>query len=455
MSQPAVTGEPFAIPMEAMNLDTPGADTQDPKHPEPDWNWADRGTSHVKFHKDDPLPFQEVRELGHGVNGPVVEVEIKGFRVALKKIYCRQGVTQKQLQEIKILKRLKHPHVIDVVGSYTRGKYLGILLYPVATCDLSTFLEDIDYLQRVVVLDFSSKAPSTFNHEVYQERMVRCATVSGVDFSRHSLDGVIAAARARLWKSYKCVASAIQHLHEQSVRHKDLKPHNVLLSPKGLWLTDFGLSTDFSGISTSNTSGGERGTIKYCAPEIAAYESSGRSADIYSLGCLFFEMAAISSYTLDEMRNFRPSMDGSFHNNTEGVSSAFVKFRGSPLGHLPMGLARTMMVKNPGGRPNIATVLQNLDLVQVFSGIEPDSFPKIACDAHAHPISFPPPASLSMEISVTIGNTCQFQKAETTTVDGENCRRTPTVVFVDSSSEALIDRVIFFQVRRSKFTHST
>jgi serine/threonine protein kinase len=442
--------------MEAMSLDLPDADTQGQSRPESDWDWADRGVSHVNFHKDESLPFQEVRELGHGVNGPVVEVAVKGFRVALKKIYCRQGVTPMQLQEIQILKRLKHPHIIEVVGSYTRGRYLGILLYPVATCDLSTFLEDVDYLQRVAAGFLSSKFPANFNQEEYDERTLRCATVCGFDnlehVSRHPhLAVLVDSAKYRLWRSYKCIASAIQHLHENSVRHKDLKPHNVLLSPIGLWVTDFGLSTDFSGISNSNTSGGERGTVKYCAPEIAAFQSSGRSADIYSLGCVFFEMAAISSFTLDEMKGFRPSMDGSFHNNMNGVASAFVSFGGTPLGHLPIGLARTMMVKDPKERPEIATVLQNLDLIQVFSGIEPESYPRPSCRFHAQPKNRQRPVSLTRTVSVTIGNTCQFQKAEPTSINGKDYRRTPTVVFVDCSDYSLIDRVIFFQVSWTKY----
>ncbi|KAH7393845.1 kinase-like domain-containing protein [Phaeosphaeria sp. MPI-PUGE-AT-0046c] len=442
--------------MEAMNLDVPDTGALTQRHPDSYWDWANRGKSHVEFRKDEPLPFQEERELGHGVNGPVLEVNIKGFRVALKKIYCRQGVTQKNLQEIKILKRLKHPHIIEVVGSYTRGKYLGILLHPVATCDLSTFLEDIDYLERFS-RSLSSGHPTNLEFEEEGERTRRCATVCGFGYLNHVTryiypNNVVEIAKAKLWRSYRCIASAIQHLHENSIRHKDIKPHNILLSPEGLWVTDFGLSTDFSGISTSNTSGGERGTVKYCAPEIAAFQRSGRSADIYSLGCLFFEMAAINSYTLAEMKEFRPLMDGSYHNNRKGISSAFVNFGdGTNLGHLPMGLARTMMATNPRERPDAATVLQNLDFIQVFSGIEPRTFPTVSCCLHVPPVIPASPVSTTIDLSITIGNTCQNQNIELTSIDGRDAMKTPMVVFVDCSYEGLIDRVIFFQVSSPKF----
>jgi serine/threonine protein kinase len=60
--------------------------------------------------------------------------------------------------------------------------------------------------------------------------------------------------------------SAIAYLHHQKIRHDDLKPSNILLSPDQLWLTDFGSSTDFSLLSRSTTDN-ERGTPRYFAPE--------------------------------------------------------------------------------------------------------------------------------------------------------------------------------------------
>ncbi|KAF2815084.1 kinase-like protein, partial [Mytilinidion resinicola] len=93
-----------------------------------------------------------------------------------------------------------------------------------------------------------------------------------------------------LASKFGCLAKAIEYLHSQKIRHKDLKPSNVLLGRDNLWLTDFGSSTDFSMLSMSATENGERGTPKYFAPEVALYERNGRSADMFSLGCIFLEM---------------------------------------------------------------------------------------------------------------------------------------------------------------------
>ncbi|PSN63191.1 kinase-like protein, partial [Corynespora cassiicola Philippines] len=87
-----------------------------------------------------------------------------------------------------------------------------------------------------------------------------------------------------------CLITAVEYLHEQKIRHKDLKPSNILLGPNDVWLTDFGSATDFSMLSQSATDGVERGTPKYFAPEVASFEPHGRAADMFSLGCVLLEI---------------------------------------------------------------------------------------------------------------------------------------------------------------------
>jgi serine/threonine protein kinase len=425
---------------------------------EPDatnWDWADRGTPHVVLSKDEPLPFQEGDILGHGVNGPVIQTVIKGVRVALKRIYCRQGVGQKNLQEIEIIRKLNHPHIIQLAGSYTRGRYLGILLYPVATCDLTTFLEDVDFLQRLErKLSYS---PGTFSSE-YEERISRCATISRIKIRPRSrgtiLGDVTNAARARIWESYGCITSAMLYLHQNSIKHKDIKPLNVLLSQDGLWITDFGHSTDFSQFSDSATTGGDRGTIKYCAPEVAAFERSGRSADIFSLGCIFFEMAALRCFTLEDMKDFRSSMDRSFHNNLHNIFPVFDTFGSTALDHLPMSLVKRMLSRNPADRPDLASISRVLGLFQAFSTIEPDTFASIRCPHHNSPPVFDSQLRdfAVEELLITIGNTSHEETEEFVIVQGAKHKRTPIVVFVECSSVDYIDTVIFFQVSMSDFS---
>ena len=44
-------------------------------------------------------------------------------------------------KEIEILKKLKHEHIVRIVGTYTHRQFLGLLLHPVAVCDLATLFE--------------------------------------------------------------------------------------------------------------------------------------------------------------------------------------------------------------------------------------------------------------------------------------------------------------------------
>jgi serine/threonine protein kinase len=82
---------------------------------------------------------------------------------------------------------------------------------------------------------------------------------------------------------------------QQRVRHKDLKPDNVLVRGSDVFITDFGISRDLIGEVTTGTIGdpSER-TPMYCAPESNIEGGRrGRSADMFSLGCIMIEMLTV------------------------------------------------------------------------------------------------------------------------------------------------------------------
>jgi non-specific serine/threonine protein kinase len=91
------------------------------------------------------------------------------------------------------------------------------------------------------------------------------------------------------------VASALQYAHQQGLVHRDIKPENILLSDGIALVSDFGIARLTSGdnVPALTMEGTTVGTPAYMSPEQvqATAELDGR-ADLYSLGCVLFEMLA-------------------------------------------------------------------------------------------------------------------------------------------------------------------
>ena len=90
------------------------------------------------------------------------------------------------------------------------------------------------------------------------------------------------------------MAAALDAAHERGLVHRDVKPGNILLSGEGehehVYLTDFGLTKRLGSAGSLTRPGAWVGTPDYVAPEqIQAGKVDGR-ADVYSLGCVLYEM---------------------------------------------------------------------------------------------------------------------------------------------------------------------
>lgn len=150
----------------------------------------------------------------------------------------------------------------------------------------------------------------------------------------------------------KCLSFAFQILdaldaaHRKGIVHRDLKPANTMVTREGIKLLDFGLATYHAPalangdetVTATVSDGAVTGTIQYMAPEqLTGKPVDGRS-DLFSFGCLFYEMVS-------GKRAFESQ-------STAGVIAAILEKEPAPIA-LPPELQRVLrrcLAKDPDDR---------------------------------------------------------------------------------------------------------
>ena len=193
------------------------------------------------------------REVGRGGMATVyLARDLKhGRRVAIKVLDAELAATlgaDRFLREIEIAARLTHPHILPLHDS---GDVGGKLFYVMPYVDGESLRDRLRREDQLPVAD-----------------AVRLA---------------------------QQVASALGYAHRLDVVHRDIKPENILLQEGHALVADFGIALAIT------AAGGERltgtglslGTPWYMSPEQALGERTvGARSDIYSLGCVLYEMLA-------------------------------------------------------------------------------------------------------------------------------------------------------------------
>jgi serine/threonine-protein kinase len=192
------------------------------------------------------------REVGRGGAARVfLAHNAAGEAVALKVLHPQLTASvaaERFLREVQVISRLEHPRIARLLD-FGEGDW--VIYYVMEFVPGPTLKEHLARVRRASVTD-----------------VVRIA------------DDVLA---------------ALAHAHKQGIVHRDVKPENIVLSPSGAVLLDFGIAKAVaaSGNDRLTRSGFAVGTSTYMSPEqITGEEDIDHRSDLYSLGCVLFEALA-------------------------------------------------------------------------------------------------------------------------------------------------------------------
>ena len=209
---------------------------------------------HEYFAENADQHFESLNELGKGGFGSVDRIKSKrSGKIYVRKRLDRQETFEQSSEafkhfkrEVDALKRLRFRHLVRYVASYTDPQFAAIIMLPVADSDLEVFLNK-----------------NSFNGEDYDD----------------------------IRKAFGCLCKAIMYLQEKRIRHKDIKPKNILVKRGKVYITDFGICRDWLAETRSTTKGPVGPfSMAYAAPEVVNSEDRSTSADTWSLGCVYLDM---------------------------------------------------------------------------------------------------------------------------------------------------------------------
>jgi eukaryotic-like serine/threonine-protein kinase len=192
------------------------------------------------------------REVGRGGAARVFQaVDATGTAVAVKVLHPQLAASvsaERFLREIKFVSRVIHPRIARLLD-FGEGEWL--LWYVMEFIPGPTLRQHLDRVRRASVGDT-------------------------IHIARDMLGGLAAA-------------------HVEGIVHRDVKPDNIVLSPEGAVLVDFGIAKAVAaaGSDRLTRSGFAVGTSAYMSPEqISGVDSIDARSDLYSLACVLFECLA-------------------------------------------------------------------------------------------------------------------------------------------------------------------
>lgn len=280
---------------------------------------------HYEVNNFEGLGVRIVEPLGRGRFATVDKAEhVKsGSVVALKIFHVTnedESVKEVNLRsEVHIMQKVGgHRHIVRVLASYrcNTTEQLGFFLEPVADSDLSKMIR---------------RRRNTHSSPLWK--------------------GWPDAELQILKTSFGCLAGAVAFVHGQRIRHKDIKPENILIHKGGIMLSDFGIAFDAAlsneGITTTDGAVGPH-TQRYAAPEVVRDGAKrNRKTDMFALGCVYIEiMEALDLIEIDP-----PTLVKVFRDSAPAITEILNKCRYEERLQCLAGLTAAMISGKAEERP--------------------------------------------------------------------------------------------------------
>jgi NIMA (never in mitosis gene a)-related kinase 1/4/5 len=203
--------------------------------------------------------FKIGRRLGKGSFGEVLKVYRNSDRktYALKKIQLR-GVSRKEqqyaLNEVRLLASLQHKNIIKFHEAFPHGRSC----YSMSLC---------------IVMEYAQGGD--------MDRLIKRHRSKGTSIPEESI-----------WSYASQIANGLCYLHQNKILHRDIKAANCFLTHDGVVkIGDMNISRTVEKGQLVRT---KMGTPYYMSPEIWKNQSYDSKSDIWSFGCLLYELASLT-----------------------------------------------------------------------------------------------------------------------------------------------------------------
>jgi len=263
--------------------------------------------------------YRTLRHLGSGGYGAVYLVKRlgDGARFVAKRIPVRE-ITEvdEYSREAKELVTLRHRHIVSYEDDFVHVEY-GTLEPKTYFIIIMEYCPEGDLKEKIEV-DFCS----------FTEEWVRTIFVQ--------------------------LLQAVQYLHSKNVIHRDLKSQNVFLAHDGhVRLGDFGLCRRTARQAVVEATLTHAGTDAYMAPEMLSSSRYGKPADIWSLGCVLYELC-----TGEFMWELDGILGAMVIKDPHAVQKLVQANLAPSIGGALSSLLKRLLSVNPAARPTATTCIR-------------------------------------------------------------------------------------------------